>query len=89
VAVRLAPGEVAAFHTHLLDYTTVTVDGDVVERLNADGTTDRLQVSPGMVMRWHQSTQRHGLRNSGSRPFHNVIVEIKSLPADFPTSAVG
>src|SRR6188768_2715899 len=30
--IELAPGEVAGFHTHELDYTTVVVDGDAVVR---------------------------------------------------------
>lgn len=81
--IELAPGEEAAFHTHELDYTTVVVEGDVVERPNEDGTVDRIEVMPGGVMRWHQGTRRHGLRNAGSVPFKNVIVEIKDVPADF------
>jgi beta-alanine degradation protein BauB len=81
--IELAPGEEAAFHTHELDYTTVVVEGDVVERPNADGTVDRIEVSPGGIMRWHQGTRRHGLRNVGSRPFRNVIVELKGVTADF------
>jgi quercetin dioxygenase-like cupin family protein len=76
--IELAPGEEAAFHTHELDYTTVVVEGDVVERPNADGTVDRIELQPGAVMRWYQGTLRHGLRNVGSKPFRNVIVEIKN-----------
>ena len=56
--IELEPGEEAAFHTHLLDYTTVVVEGDVLERPNADGTVDRIQVKPGDFMRWHQGTLR-------------------------------
>jgi quercetin dioxygenase-like cupin family protein len=85
--IELAPGEVADFHTHELDYTTVVVDGDVVERPNADGTTDMITVAPGQLMRWYDGTQRHGLRNAGSRPFRNVIVELKGRPADFEARA--
>lgn len=76
--IDLAPGEVAPMHTHFLDYTSVIVEGDAVERLNADGTVDLLTVHPGDYMRWHQGSLRHGLRNVGSRRFRNVIVEIKA-----------
>jgi quercetin dioxygenase-like cupin family protein len=79
--IDLQPGEVAPLHTHSLDYTSVVIEGDVVERLNADGTVDRLQVQPGGFMRWHQGSLRHGLRNVGSVRFRNVIVELKDVPA--------
>jgi beta-alanine degradation protein BauB len=85
--IDLEPGGVAEFHTHELDYTTVVVEGDVVERPNADGTTDRITVRPGQLMRWYDGTERHGLRNVGTKPFRNVIVEIKGIPADFSTVA--
>ncbi len=81
--IDLAPGEEAPFHTHHLDYTTITLEGDVVERINADGTRDRIEATPGSVSRWYRSTPRHGLKNVGTRRFRNVIVEVKSLPADF------
>jgi glyoxylate utilization-related uncharacterized protein len=78
--IDLAPGEVAAMHTHMLDYTTVTVEGDAVERLNDDGSVDLVPVTPGSYMRWHQGSLRHGLRNVGPGRFRNVIVEIKAVP---------
>ncbi len=37
-------------------------------------------------MRWYQGTRRHGLKNAGSKPFRNVIVEVKAIPADFGTA---
>lgn len=85
--IDLAPGQVADFHTHELDYTTVVVEGEVVERPNADGTTDRITVKPGQLMRWYEGTQRHGLKNVGTTPFRNVIVELKGVPADFEARA--
>ena len=79
--IDLEPGQEAPVHTHELDYTSVVVEGDLVERLNADGTSDRLAVRPGDYMRWHQGSLRHGLRNVGSVRFRNVIVELKTVPA--------
>src|SRR5439155_98953 len=75
--IELAPGETAGWHTHYLDYTTVVVEGDLVERPNADGTVDRIEVTPGAIMRWNQGTLRHALRNIGTKTFRNVIVEVK------------
>ncbi len=82
--IVLEPGQEAAFHTHQLDYTTVTIESAALERLNADGSVDRVQSEPGRVMRWYASTERHGLRNVGNTRFHNVIIEIKDKPIQFP-----
>ena len=76
--IELEPGQEAGWHTHHLDYTSIIVEGDVVERPNADGTVDRIEVAPGAFMRWHQGTLRHALRNVGRQRFRNVIVEIKN-----------
>jgi hypothetical protein len=85
--IVLEPGEEAPWHTHELDYTSVSVEGDVIERLNADGTVDRIAVRPGAFTRWHQSTRRHALRNVGAMRFANVIVELKGVPVSFGTAA--
>jgi hypothetical protein len=81
--IVLEPGQDAPTHTHLLDYTTVTIEGSTLERLNGDGTVDRHEAIPGRTLRWYQSTPIHGLRNVGTTRFRNVIVEVKGLPADF------
>ena len=81
--IVLEPGEEAPWHTHALDYTSVSIAGDVIERHNADGSVDRHAVRPGAFTRWHQSTERHLLRNVGTKRFANVIVEVKTLPIAF------
>ena len=43
--IDLAPGEKAGWHTHRLDYTSIVIEGDVVERPNGDGTVDRIEVT--------------------------------------------
>jgi quercetin dioxygenase-like cupin family protein len=75
--IELAPGAEAPWHTHHLHYTTVIVEGGVLERENDDGTVDRLEVAPGDLMRWHEGSLRHMVRNAGSTRFSNVIVEVK------------
>ncbi len=75
--IDLAPGENAGWHTHHLDYTSIVVEGDVIERPNADGSADRIEVTPGQIMRWNQGTLRHALRNIGAKRFRNVIIEVK------------
>jgi quercetin dioxygenase-like cupin family protein len=75
--IELAPGEEAPWHTHELDYTTVVIEGGLVERPNDDGTIDRFDLKPGDLMRGHEGTIRHMVRNVGTTRFSNVIVEIK------------
>jgi hypothetical protein len=85
--IVLEPGEEAPRHTHELDYTSISVEGDLIERLNDDGAVDRIAVRPGAFTRWHQSTRRHALRNVGAVRFSNVIVELKGVPVSFEVGA--
>src|SRR5262249_52715065 len=76
--IELAPGETAGWHTHYLDYTTVVVEGDLVERPNADGSVDRIEVKPGAIMRWNQGTLRHARKTIGTKTSRIVIVEVRA-----------
>jgi len=75
--IDLQPGADAPWHTHVLDYTTVVVQGGVVERENDDGSVDRFELEPGDVMHGKDGTIRHMVRNVGDTTFANVIVEVK------------
>jgi quercetin dioxygenase-like cupin family protein len=75
--IDLAPGEKAPWHTHRLDYTTVVIEGGIVERENDDGTVDRFDLKPGDLMRGREGTIRHMVRNVGPTKFANIIVEVK------------
>jgi quercetin dioxygenase-like cupin family protein len=75
--IDLEPGAEAPWHTHKLDYTTVVIEGGVVERENDDGTVDRFDLEPGDLMRGREGTIRHMVRNVGATKFANVIVEVK------------
>ena len=44
--IELAPGEVAGFHTHMLDYTTVVVDGDRSSGRTPTAPSTRSRSSP-------------------------------------------
>ena len=81
--IVLEPGQEAAFHTHYLDYTTITIEGGRLQRLNGDGSVDEVESEAGRVMRWYKSTRTHGLRNVGKTRFRNVIVELKGVQAIF------
>ena len=75
--IDLGPGQDAPWHTHVLDYTTVVVQGGIVERENDDGTVDRFELEPGDIMHGRDGTIRHMVRNVGTTTFANVIVEVK------------
>jgi beta-alanine degradation protein BauB len=75
--IVLEPGEEAPWHTHHLDYTSITVEGSVMERYNEDGTVDRYESQPGNVRRIYEGSLRHSLKNVGNKRFSNVIIEIK------------
>ena len=60
--IVLEPGAEAPWHTHERDYTSISIEGDVIERLNADGTAERIDVPPGAFTRWHEHGQRVSLR---------------------------
>jgi quercetin dioxygenase-like cupin family protein len=75
--IDLGPGQDAPWHTHVLDYTTVVVQGGIVERENDDGTVDRFELEPGDIMHGKDGTIRHMVRNVGTTTFANVIVEVK------------
>src|SRR5262249_60801612 len=63
--IELAPGQMAGWHTHYLDYTTVGVEGDVLEPPDADRTVARRRGTPRAITRWEQATPPTTLKNSG------------------------
>lgn len=85
--IVLEPGQEAPWHTHHLDYTSIVVEGALLERYNGDGTTDRYEVSPGDTMRLYEGSRKHALKNVGSTRFSNVIIERKDSNA--PSDTIG
>ena len=76
--IVLEPGEEAPWHTHELDYTSIVIEGGLLERYNGDGTTDRYQVNAGDTMRLYEGSTRHALKNVGDTRFSNIIIEFKN-----------
>ena len=76
--ITLEPGEEAPWHTHYLDYTSIVVEGGLLERYNGDGTTDRYQVNAGDTMRLYEGSVKHALKNVGDTRFSNIIIEFKN-----------
>ena len=74
----VAPGEALPIHFHDLDYVTVTLTEGDVEVYEADGTIRRGHRVPGDVQVTKVgSGQTHVLKNVGSGPYVNRIIELK------------
>ena len=74
----VAPGETLPIHFHDLDYVTVTLTEGDVEVYEADGTVRRGHRVPGDVQVTKVgSGQTHVLKNVGTGPYVNRIIELK------------
>jgi beta-alanine degradation protein BauB len=75
---EVAPGETLPIHFHDLDYVTVTLTEGDVEVYEADGTVRRGHRVPGDVQVTKVgSGQTHVLKNVGTGPYVNRIIELK------------
>jgi quercetin dioxygenase-like cupin family protein len=75
---EVAPGETLPIHFHDLDYVTVTLTEGDVEVYEADGTVRRGHRVPGDVQVTKVgSGQTHVLKNVGTGPYRNRIIELK------------
>lgn len=75
---EVAPGETLPIHFHDLDYVTVTLTEGDVEVYEADGTVRRGHRVPGDVQVTKVgSGQKHVLKNVGTAPYRNRIIELK------------
>lgn len=75
---EVAPGETLPIHVHDLDYVTVALTEGDVEVSEADGTVRRGHRVPGDVQVTKVgSGQKHVLKNVGSGPYRNRIIELK------------
>ena len=74
----VAPGETLPIHLHDLDYVTVTLTEGDVEVYEEDGTVRRGHRVPGDVQVTKVgSGQTHVLKNVGTGPYVNRIIELK------------
>jgi len=75
---EVGPGETLPLHFHDLDYVTVTLTEGDVEVYEADGTIRRGHRVPGDVQVTRVGGgQTHVLKNVGSGPYRNRIIELK------------
>jgi quercetin dioxygenase-like cupin family protein len=75
---EVAPGETLPIHFHDLDYVTVTLTEGDVEVTEGDGTIRGGHRMPGDVQVTKVGTgQTHVLKNVGSAPYRNRIIELK------------
>ncbi|MCC6176927.1 MAG: hypothetical protein IT305_16580 [Chloroflexi bacterium] len=78
---EVMPGESLPIHLHDLDYVTVCLTPGQVEVHEADGTIRRGTRIPGHVQVTKVgSGQKHELKNVGTAPYRNRIIELKDHP---------
>ena len=74
----VGPGETFPWHLHDHDYITVSLTEADLEAHEADGTIRRNHRGPGDIQLTRVgSGQAHELRNVGSTPYRNRIIEFK------------
>src|SRR3954469_11093094 len=75
---EVAPGETLPIHLHDLDYVTVTLTEGDIEVYEADGEVRSGHRLLGDVQVTRVGAgQKHELKNVGTRPFRNRIIELK------------
>ena len=79
--LRLDPGEESDLHEHTLDYVLVQIAGDRVagvfeaDSANHQGVVEA-EVTPGSAM-FLKSGNIATARNIGTKPFHEIVIELK------------
>lgn len=71
----LAPGEQTTQHQHPCDYIYVVLAGGQTETVLADGSILPAYDAAGDAV-YHAAGQPHLLRNVGTTPYANVIIEL-------------
>jgi hypothetical protein len=80
--MRLAPGEESAIHRHDLDYLLVQIDGDKITGVPEPDTqgafTEPVEgaVTPGLAV-FIRKGGVETARNTGDRPYHEILIELK------------
>jgi len=76
--VSLAPGQTQPRHRHLLPYLVVALEGGETAITNTAGEVRRVVERPGDVA-FHPPGETHELRNAGSTPYRNRLIEFKRM----------
>jgi quercetin dioxygenase-like cupin family protein len=77
--LRLKPGEQTEFHCHATDYLYVVIGDGKLQTLFPDGTADPPREMHDGDVRFRQvdGASIHAARNVGSRPWRNIVIELK------------
>jgi quercetin dioxygenase-like cupin family protein len=76
--VSLAPNQTQPRHRHLLPYLVVALEGSETAITNAAGEERRVVERTGDVA-FHPPGETHALRNVGSTPYRNRLIEFKRM----------
>ena len=75
--IELAPGETLPMHFHELDYVVVALAAGPTTVEWEDGRRETNDHTPGEIT-WRSAPHAHALTNSGSAPYRNRLIELKS-----------
>ncbi len=73
----LAPGEMIPMHTHTMDYLFHVYEGSTLEVTFADNSPTRSFGLKAGDVRFVGKGSRHAARNIGTKPYVEVLVEMK------------
>ncbi|HUE73377.1 MAG TPA: hypothetical protein VMP01_21040 [Pirellulaceae bacterium] len=77
--LRLEPGEQTSFHRHSTDFLYVVIGDGELQTLFPDGTADPPRTMADGDVRFREVPDEsvHAAKNTGSRPWRNIVVELK------------
>ena len=78
--LTLAPGEGTGKHRHTNDYLYVVIGGGHLQAVDAEGNKSEPRPMDDGEVRWREidGEDVHEAINTGSEPWRNIIVELKS-----------
>ena len=75
--IELDPGETLPMHFHELDYVVVSLSDQPTEVEWEDGRREtNEQHTPGEIT-WRSAPHAHALKNLGTKPYRNRLIELK------------
>ena len=74
--MKVPPGGKKAWHHHTMDYVIINITGGKIELETVQGHLATIDDKAGGVI-WRDAGEKHELRNLSSRPYQNILIELK------------
>jgi hypothetical protein len=75
--IELQPGETLPMHFHELDYVVVGLSDSPTEVEWEDGRRETNTQQAVGAITWRSAPHAHALKNVGTKPYYNRVVELK------------